>query len=108
MSNHTVTKRELCEKIADETNDPQVVVKEIVQCLLDRVTDELANGNRLELRNFGVFETRLQEGGKARNPRTNEIVHVDPKAVVKFKAGKAMRENAQNSLPMLQREQNDS
>ncbi len=108
MANRTVTKRELCESIAEETDHPQVVTKEIVQCLLERVIEELSEGRRLELRNFGVFDTRLQEGRKARNPRTNEVVYVDPKAVVKFKAGKAMREEAQKALPLLQEEENDS
>ena len=104
MANRTVTKRELCERIAKKTNQPQVVTKEIIQHFLDQITDELAAGNRLELRNFGVFETRLQPARKARNPRTNEVVHVDPKAVVSFKVGKAMNEQSQNALPMLLRD----
>ncbi|MBS3763900.1 MAG: integration host factor subunit beta [Planctomycetes bacterium] len=105
MSNRTVTKREICETIAEETGNPQIVAKEIVQCFLDRVIDELADGNRLEFRNFGVFEIRLQPARKARNPRTNEVVHVDPKAVVTFKVGKEMGEKAQQALPYLQKKQ---
>ena len=105
MANHTVTKRELCEKVAEKTGQPQVVTKEIIQQFLDQVIEELASGNRLELRNFGVFETRLQEARKARNPRTNEVVHVDPKAVVSFKVGKAMHEKSQRVLPQLQEEE---
>lgn len=101
MADRTVTKRELCESIAERADQPQVVTKEIVQLFLDTVIDELAEGNRLELRNFGVFDTRLQKSRKARNPRTNEVVHVDPKAVVTFKAGKAMHEEAQSALPLL-------
>lgn len=104
MANRTVTKRELCENIAEQADQPQVVTKEIVQLFLDNVIDELAEGNRLELRNFGVFDTRLQKSRKARNPRTNEVVHVDPKAVVTFKAGKAMHEQAQKALPLLREE----
>jgi integration host factor subunit beta len=107
VANRTVTKRELCESIAERADQPQVVTKEIVQLFLDQVIDELSEGNRLELRNFGVFDTRLQKGRKARNPRTNEVVYVDPKAVVTFKAGKAMREEAQDALQMLQADQQD-
>ena len=107
MANRTVTKRELCENIAEEADQPQVVAKEVVQLFLDRVIEELAEGNRLELRNFGVFDTRLQKSRKARNPRTNEVVHVDPKAVVTFKAGKQMHEEAQNALPVLWDNQED-
>lgn len=104
MANRTVTKRELCESIAERADQPQVITKQIVQLFLDRVIEELGEGNRLELRNFGVFDTRLQKSRKARNPRTNEVVHVDPKAVVTFKAGKAMNEEAQQALPLLQQD----
>lgn len=105
MANRTVTKRELCETIANKCDQPQVVTKEIIQLFLDQVIEELAAGNRLELRNFGVFDTRLQTARKARNPRTNEIVHVDPKTVVSFKVGKAMNEEAQRALPLLKEEE---
>ena len=101
MAERTVTKRELCETIAERAGQPQVVTKEIVQLFLNTVIEELAEGNRLELRNFGVFDTRLQKSRKARNPRTNEVVHVPAKAVVSFKVGKEMQEKAQESLPQL-------
>lgn len=104
MAHRTVTKRELCETIAERAEMPQVVTRKVVQLFLDVVIEEIGEGNRLELRNFGVFDTRLQKSRKARNPRTNEVVHVDPKAVVTFKAGKAMHEEAQNVLPTLREE----
>jgi nucleoid DNA-binding protein len=107
VANRTVTKRELCETIAERAEQPQALTRDIVQLFLDVVTEKIADGNRLELRNFGVFDTRLQKRRKGRNPRTNEVVHVDPKAVVTFKAGKAMREKAQHVLPQLQQEQED-
>ena len=102
MANRTVTKRELCERIARQTGQTQVVTKEIVQLFLDQIIDELALANRLELRNFGVFDTRIQAARKARNPRTDEIVFVAPKAIVSFKVGKSMHDKAQQALPVLQ------
>lgn len=102
MANRTVTKRELCERIAKQTGQTQVATKQIVQMFLDQIIDELAQGNRLELRNFGVFDTRVQPARKARNPRTDEVVYVSPKAVVSFKIGKSMHEQAQDALPLLQ------
>ena len=68
---------------------------------LDDVVAELAKGNRMEFRNFGVLDTRLQPARKARNPRTDEVVHVPPKAVVCFKVGKNMQNQAQAALPLL-------
>ena len=102
MANRTVTKREFCERIAKETGQTQVVTKRIIQLFLDQVIEELAAGNRLELRNFGVFDTRLQPARKARNPKTDEVVYVSAKAVVSFKVGKSMNEKAQLALAQMQ------
>ncbi|MGD2175559.1 MAG: HU family DNA-binding protein [Candidatus Brocadiaceae bacterium] len=101
MANRTVTKRELCERIAKKTGYSQVITKQIIQNFLDEITAELGKGNRMEFRNFGVFDTRLQQPRKARNPRTDEVVHVPAKAVVSFKVGKRMQEEAQGALDML-------
>ncbi|MCK4284052.1 MAG: integration host factor subunit beta [Candidatus Brocadiae bacterium] len=102
MANRTITKRELCERIAKKTGYAQVVTKEVIQLFLDEITAELAKGNRMEFRNFGVFDTRLQPARKARNPRTDEVVEVPPKAVVSFKVGKNMQKKAQAVLSILQ------
>ena len=102
MAQETVTKRELCERIAKKTGNTQVAAKEIVQAFLDEIVKELAKGNRMEFRNFGVLDTRLQAPRRARNPRTDEVVHVPAKAVVSFKVGKYMSEKAQQALPYLQ------
>lgn len=101
VANRTVTKRELCERIAKKTGYPQVVTKQVVQDFLDEIIGELGRGNRMEFRNFGVFDTRLQQPRKARNPRTDEVVHVPAKAVVSFKVGKRMNEVAQGALDVL-------
>jgi len=101
VANRTVTKRELCERIAKQTGYAQVIAKEVVQMFLDEIIAELAKGNRMEFRNFGVFDTRLQPARKARNPRTDEVVDVPAKAVVCFKVGKDMQEESQSALAML-------
>ena len=98
MANQTVTKRDLCEKIAKQTGRTHVVTKQIVQLFLDQIIEELGKGNRVELRNFGVFDTRFQPARRARNPVTNEVVYVSPKTVVSFKIGKAMNRQAQKAL----------
>ena len=98
MANQTVTKRELYERVARQAGCTQVLAKQIIQAFLDEVTDEVARGNRMELRNFGVFDTRLQAPRRARNPRTDEVVHVPAKAVVTFKVGKKLSGRAQEAL----------
>jgi len=99
VAHQTVTKRELCERIAKVTGQPQVATKKTVQLFLDHLIHELSEGNRIELRNFGVFDSRIQLARKARNPRTNQIVHVEPKTIVTFKVGKRMQGEAQKLLP---------
>lgn len=88
----TVTKKELIDRIADTTQAKRVVVKRIVQSFLDEVVNELTEDNRLEFRDFGVFETRTRAAREAQNPRTLERVFVPPKRTVKFKMGRLLRE----------------
>jgi nucleoid DNA-binding protein len=89
----TVTKKELIDRIAEATQAKRVIVKRIVQSFLDEVTVELCKGNRLEFRDFGVFETRTRASRVAQNPKTLERVEVPAKRTVKFKMGRQMKEN---------------
>jgi len=88
----TVTKKELIDRIAERTQAKRVSVKRIVQTFLDEITSELCKGNRLEFRDFGVFEPRTREARVAQNPKTLEKVQVPAKRTVKFKMGRMMRE----------------
>jgi integration host factor subunit beta len=88
----TITKKELVNRIADRTGQTKVVVKDILQRFLDEILRELSAGNRLEFREFGVFEVRERAARVAQNPRTLEKVQVPKKRVVKFKVGRLMRE----------------
>jgi len=67
-----------------------------VQAFLNEVIDELAKGNRLEFRDFGVFEVRERAARMAQNPRTLERVPVPPKRSVKFKVGRLMRDKVES------------
>ncbi len=89
----TITKKELVDRIAERTQAKRVTVKKIVQVFLDEVVVELCKDNRLEFRDFGVFETRTKAARVAQNPKTLERVDVPAKRTVKFKMGRLMREN---------------
>jgi nucleoid DNA-binding protein len=80
----TITKKELIDRIAEKTQAKRVLVKKIVQEFLDEITSELCKGNRLEFRDFGVFETRVRASRIAQNPRTLDRVEVPAKRTVKF------------------------
>ncbi len=95
----TVTKKELVNRISDQTGQTKVVVKDIIQRFLDEIIGELTDGNRLEFREFGVFEVRTRAARIAQNPRTLEKVMVPSKRVVKFKVGRLMREKVCDDPP---------
>ena len=88
----TITKKELIDRIAESSNSKRVQVKRVVQQFLDEVVNELGKGNRLEFRDFGVFETKLRKARKAQNPKTLEPVAVPEKRTVKFKVGRLMKQ----------------
>src|SRR5215510_13828813 len=87
----TITKKELIDRISDATVGRRIQVKRIVQQFLDEIVSELGKGNRLEFRDFGVFETKLRKARKAQNPKTLEPVEVPEKRTVKFKVGRLMK-----------------
>lgn len=101
MAKNTVTKRDLCNAVARKHNIIQSEAKDIIQSFLDQIVEEISAGNRLELRDFGVFEPKARAGRDARNPKTNQPVKVAPKTVVNFKSGKKMSERAQEAMNKL-------
>lgn len=88
----TVTKKELLDQIADATGYKRVHVKRIVQGFLDAIIVELGKGNRMEFREFGVFEVQQRRARMAQNPKTLVPVSVPARRSVKFKAGRLMKE----------------
>lgn len=88
----TITKKDLIDRISSETGYRRTDVKATIQAFLDHVTNELGQGNRLEFRDFGVFEVRDRAARIAQNPKTLERVKVPSRRTVKFKIGRKMRE----------------
>ncbi|VAX39736.1 Integration host factor beta subunit [hydrothermal vent metagenome] len=87
-----MTKKEIVKAISEELGLTQQRTKEIVQKTFDAIIDTLVTDERIELRNFGVFEVKKRAARKARNPRTGEKVEVAEKFVVTFKPGKTMED----------------
>ncbi|MEM6912204.1 MAG: HU family DNA-binding protein [Verrucomicrobiota bacterium] len=98
----TVTKRELVMEVANETGLTQHQVFDVIQKTLDLVTDTLAEGDQVVLRNFGAFQVKVTKSKIGRNPNKpgTELV-IPPRAVVKFKPGKEMKERVAAVLPDL-------
>ena len=89
----TITKKELIDRIAENTSEKRVLVKPVVQSFLDEIIRELANDNRLEFRDFGVFQTSQRAARKAQNPKTLKKIEVSARRVVKFKMGRLMKQS---------------
>ena len=93
----TTRKQELIDRVAADTQTAQVRAKAIIKSFLDEIIAELAKGNRLEFRDFGVFEPREHAPRMAQNPKTLERIHVPAKRVVKFKMGRLMKQKLKRS-----------
>src|SRR5207249_1926036 len=88
----TLTKRDLVMRISEETGLIQQQVQDVVQKTLDHIGEAVAKGDKVELRNFGVFEVKVRKARIGRNPNAPAAdVPIPERCVVKFKAGKEMR-----------------
>jgi nucleoid DNA-binding protein len=88
----TLTKRDLVTRISNETGLVQQQVLDVVQRTLDYIAESLSKGDKVELRNFGVFEVKIRKARVGRNPNSPETdVPIPERCVVKFKPGKEMR-----------------
>ena len=95
-----MTKRDLVIRISEETGLVQQDVLNVVQKTLDYIAGALAKGDKVELRNFGVFEVKIRKARVGRNPNAPETdVPIPTRAVVKFKAGKEMRDEVIKLTP---------
>lgn len=94
----TTTKKDLIDRITEETELRRSDVKQVVQAFLDGVIDELSCGNRLEFRDFGVFEVRDRKPRMAQNPKTLDRIPVPARVTVRFKTGRRMRQAVEDGL----------
>ena len=85
-------KSELIDKLAETENVSRTVAKRIVNTIFDTITEALIQGNRVELREFGILSVRTRKARTGRNPKTGQSVNVAEKKVPFFKAGKAVKQ----------------
>ncbi len=103
----TITKRELAIRITDQLGEQgykitQQTVAEILQKLIDEMSDSLARGDSVVMRNFGTLEVREMKSKIGRNPKDPaKDVRIPARAVVKFKPGKELKEKVAATLPLI-------
>ncbi len=106
----TVTKKELVDRIANRYDISRLVVRRVVQGFLDEIVEELERENRLEFRDFGVFEAHYRPPRIGQNPATLQPVTVPGRRRVRFKAGRMLKKRlahaakkmAENAAPPAQ------
>ena len=87
-----MTKNELARELADDFELPRRQLIEIVEAMLERITQVLKSGDKVQLTPFGQFKVRDRPARVARNPQTGAPVNVPAKRVLKFIAGRALKE----------------
>jgi len=103
----TITKRELAIKITDQLGTKgleltQQDVLEVVQTLIEEITESLAQGDTVVMRNFGAFQVREMKAKIGRNPKNpGKDVLIPARAAVKFKPGKEMKEKVASTLQVI-------
>ncbi|HYE97806.1 MAG TPA: HU family DNA-binding protein [Planctomycetota bacterium] len=88
----TLTKNDIVRTLAEKYELEIASTRRVVQGTLDMIVDALLKGDKIELRNFGVFEVIERKGRIARNPKSRQEVFIPERKVVKFKPGKVMEE----------------
>ncbi|MBN2271489.1 MAG: integration host factor subunit beta [Sedimentisphaerales bacterium] len=88
----TITKKDLVDRVAIITGEKRLLTKDILQQFLNDIVAELARGNRIEFRDFGIFEVKERSARTAQNPKTLKKVRVPAKRTVKFRGGRLMKE----------------
>ena len=92
MAASTVTKQDVIAHVSAKTQLPHQRATEVVQQTFDTIVDFLAQGKRIEVRNFGVFDVKVKRARMGRILATMQPVEIPSRAVVRFKPGKEMRQ----------------
>lgn len=92
MAVSTITKHQIVAEVSTRTGLPQQRVMDVVQQTFDCMSDLLSQGNRIEIRNFGVFDVKVKRARMGRVLATMQPIEIPARAVVRFKPGKEMRQ----------------
>ncbi len=93
MKNEKITKNNLVDAIYKSTKLEKQIIQDVIDNFLVQVKKSLSEGSTIELRGFGTFEPRLRKGREcARNPKTGEILSVQPHYVAAFRPGQDLKE----------------
>ncbi len=89
----TTTKKDLALEVAKETGCRKTLASKVVDSVFSAMRKSLINGDRIEIRGFGVFQVKdTRPKPAARNPRTGDVIFVPARRKTHFKPGKLLKE----------------
>ena len=97
MGGRTLTRADLCEAVYREVGLSRTESAEIVEKILDQISDSLVDGNNVKLSSFGTFTVRSKGGRIGRNPKTGEEVPITPRRVLVFRPSHVLRQRVNRS-----------
>ena len=98
MGKSIIKRSTIIENMERKHNLSPAMAEEMVKTILEKMSESLSNGKRIEIRGFGSFELRYRAPRKARNPKTGEIVQTSGKHAIHFKPGKEMKDRVNSGV----------
>lgn len=98
MEGSTVTRAQLAEAIYQQVGLSRNESAELVESILQEISDCLADGETVKLSSFGSFQVRQKGGRVGRNPKTGEEVPIDPRKVLVFRASHVLKDAINEGL----------
>jgi DNA-binding protein HU-beta len=90
-----MNKKELSQELAARRDLTDKAAAELVDAVLDLITEKLSEGDKVALSGFGTFEVRDRSARTGRNPQTGEAMEIDARKAPAFRAGKKLKEVVQ-------------
>ena len=90
-----MNKGELISNVAEQAGLTKAQAGDALNAVLDNISGALSDGDKVTLIGFGTFSINRRNARKGRNPRTNEVIDIPAKNIVKFKAGKEFTDKVQ-------------
>ena len=87
-----MNKTELIAVAAEKSGITKKDAERFLNAALDTITAALAEGDRVQLSGFGIFEAKAREARVGRNPRTKETIEIPATRTPAFKASKALKD----------------
>jgi DNA-binding protein HU-beta len=95
-----MTKPQLIESIATATGQPKAEIEKTLEAILDRISNALVTGDRVELRGLGIFEARETKARTGRNPSTGASIEIPASRRATFRPSKELKARLSANAPV--------